>query len=137
MDRATNDRAAPAGATAGRSAARPSSRIYLAALALLAWLAVPWWLILGPTPQGDLVFAVCLLFTVIAFGVAAICVMKALRTRDAAAARETDESSGDQPLDTHTGSLPMRSAALQILLIPASIALGFTLIALVEVIDRT
>ena len=113
---------------------RPPARLFAIASALVAAQVIPWWLLLGASERGALLFAVCVVFTAIAFGLAALCVVQALRTRhgrrDSAAVPDA-AITGDELLKTGSGRLPMWAASVQILLVPAALALGFTLLALV------
>jgi hypothetical protein len=103
--------------------------VWLAALGLTAWLIVPWTLILATDLQGLYILAVVVLFTVIAFGLATLCVLRNLHTR---------RGSGvdGRRIGILTGILPVKAAATQLLLIPTAVAVGFTLIALVDVAER-
>ena len=121
-----------------RVAERPPQSVFAIAIALAIWLIVPWFLILGTTAQGGYVFGVCLVFSTIAFGICAIAVALSRRRRSrtgVGAAMDGDRLAPRQ-LATLTGRLPMGAAALQILLIPGSVALGFMLLALVDVLVR-
>jgi hypothetical protein len=113
---------------------RPPSAVVGTMLALVIWLIVPWWVILGPSPGGAMTFAVCVAFSVIAFGIVAISATRAVRARRRPG--RGDESLGATRLKTFTGPLPLRHAALQLLTIPAAVALGFTAIALVDAAER-
>jgi hypothetical protein len=103
--------------------------VWLGALALTGWLVVPWALILATNLQGVYILAVVVLFTVIAFGTAAICALRNVRTRRSADA-------DGRRIGILTGILPLNTAAAQLLLVPAAVAVGFTLIALVDVAER-
>lgn len=121
-------------------AERPPLRLFLIALGLCVWLAVPLVVILGTTMQGQLVFAVCLAFSLIAFAISGMTVIQALRSRPGRARGETstnESCSAERQLVTHSGKLPMKAAAVQILLIPGSVAIGLTFIAIIDVIVRT
>jgi hypothetical protein len=103
--------------------------IWLGALALTAWLIVPWALILATNLQGIYILAVVVLFTVIAFGTATICALRNVHSRGGGG---TD----GRRIGILTGILPLNAAATQLLLVPAAVAVGFTLIALVNVVER-
>lgn len=118
---------------------RPHARVYWVAIALLCWLAVPWWMFLGTSIEGDIVFGVCVTFSLIAFGTAITCISRALHTRDPGSTEESRTIGRPTPgtrLRIQTGTVPMHEAGLQILLIPAAVALGFTLLAIVEALAR-
>jgi len=119
---------------------RPARGLILAVIGFLLWLAVPWIIILGTTAHGEVVFAVCFVFSVIALGISGITVVQALRSRPVhreGLSSTGDDTGSDKQLVTQSGVLPMRSAAMQILLIPGSVALGFTVFAIIDVIART
>ena len=127
-------------ASPGPVAERPPRRLMLTGLGLWAWLAVPWIIILGTTLQGQVVFAVCLVFSLIAIGISGITVVQALRSRPNRRQRPPSVGAGTaagRQLTTGSGKLPMKAAALQILLIPGSLALGFTVLAIIDVVVRT
>lgn len=121
-------------------AERPPLSLFLIALGLCVWLAVPLVIILGTTVQGELVIAVCLAFSLIAFGISGITVIQALRSRPTRppGVTSTNESCGaERQLATYSGKLPMKAAALQILLIPGSMALGLTVFAIIDAVVRS
>lgn len=127
-------------ASPGPVAERPPRRLMMTGLGLWAWLAVPWIIILGTTLQGQVVFAVCLVFSLIAIGISGITVVQALRSRPVRRQRPASGGAGTaagRQLTTGSGKLPMKAAALQILLIPGSLALGFTALAIIDVVVRT
>src|SRR5262245_11582765 len=103
--------------------------VWLAALGLTAWLIVPWGLILATNLQGVYILAVVVLFSVIAFGTATICALRNVHVRPSTGTH-------DRRVGILTGILPLNAAATQLLLVPAAVALGFTLIALVNVVER-
>lgn len=113
--------------------------VFKTATWLVVWLAVPWWAILGTPGRGEGagMFAVALAFSVIAFGIAAIVVVRALHARGRATGTPLSlKTMLPERVQVDGGALPMRQAAMQVLLVPAAIAIGFTLLALVEVIER-
>lgn len=115
-----------------KTAKRPPKSVFLAAIILVVCLVVPWWLLLERSGYGHLVFAVCVIFTLIAFGIAVICTIRALRDGPGG----PFVGASGKWLSTWTGRLPMRDAILQILLIPGSLAIGFIALAFVDVIVR-
>lgn len=106
----------------------PSAVRWMAGLVL--WLAVPWWIILGHSSTGILVFAVCVVFSVVAFGAAVICLMWTRRVHWRRRGRRGPETGAPRRLRISTGSLPLDEATVQLLTIPGALALGFTAIAL-------
>jgi hypothetical protein len=114
---------------------RPPRRLWQIVLGLTAWLIVPWAVILGTSLQGIYVLGVAVLLTVVGFGTAVICVRRALESRQTSGAPARGLFGGR--LAILTGTLPMRAAAVQLLIIPTAVAVGFTLIALVEAIERS
>lgn len=112
---------------------RPPRRVFTIALMLLIWLAVPWGLVLATSLRGELVWVVCVVFTTIAFGICGIIVVQVLRGETG----RRRKGAGDGGwLATYNGRLPMKAAVLQILLIPGSVAVGFTVLAVIDVIMR-
>jgi hypothetical protein len=103
--------------------------VWLTALGLTAWLVVPWSLILATDLQGIYILGVVVLFTVIAFGTATICALRNVHSRRSGG---TDK----RRIGILTGILPLNAAATQLLLVPAAVAVGFTLIALINVAER-
>ena len=100
---------------------------------------IPGALFLGTSSGGQLILIVCIVVVLVGFGACWIIVAQALR-------RERDENrrklqsrpglASSRRLATHSGPLPMKAAAWQILLIPASVAVGLSLLALIDVIVR-
>lgn len=109
----------------------PPRSVILWMLGLVVWLAIPWWIILGGSSVGELTFAVCVYFSAVAFGIAAICVGKASRVHWQRDSRQDASGPGaPRRLRIFTGSLPLDEATIQLLIVPASLAFGFTAIAL-------
>lgn len=127
-------------AGSGHIAERLPRSVIIAAVALLVWLVVPWELFLGASVRGELIFAVCFVFSVIAFGTCAIIVAQVLRSRPERRQEPDDGRAGARApdlLSTYSGKLPMRAAAVQVLLIPGSVAVAFTALALIDVVIRS
>lgn len=104
-------------------------------------LVLSWWMILGAPESGEGpgLFAVCVVFSVIVFGLVALCAALTGRAggRDPAApAPRSLKDALPARVDTFTGTLSRRHAAAQILLIPVAIAVGFALLAIVDVVER-
>jgi len=124
----------------GQVAERVPRTVIITAIGLLTWLVVPWDLFLGTTVQGELIFAVCLVFSVVAFGTSSIIVAQVLASRHV---RRQGRDAGcvsrkaQKLLATCSGELPMKAAAVQILLIPGSVAVAFTALALIDVVIRS
>ena len=123
-------------------------RVFLLAIALSAWLAVPALLMLavpallmlavpallmlGGTARGLFVLGVCVVFSAVVLAAVAANVRIARRARPAARCEDTRRT-----VETVTGTVPMTQAATEILLIPGSLALAFSAIAACLILIRT
>lgn len=108
-------------------------RVVLTALAV-AMLA-GWGIILAPATYGGVVFVVCAFFTVLFFGLAGLNVAllrNGTEERDVLRHGEGDSES----VHIFTGELPRKDARVQLLIVPASVGIGFFALALVELFDR-
>lgn len=132
MQNSTHERRNSNSAADVSPAKRPPTSVIKSVIMLVVWMVVPWWLVLEPTEQGRVIFAVCVLFSLVGLGIAGLSAIRAVRNRPSDRVRGTRKW-----LSTWTGTLPMRSAVAQILLIPASLAVGFTALALVDLIVRS
>lgn len=122
------------GAARGRGGASPQRIAYFAAAALVAWLVVPFALLLGAGVEGGMVLTVCTLFILFTAGMTWLS-LKPAPSRVAGSERERQAGiSGDEGsrgLTTQSGRLSPRAAAVQILIVPGAVALGFTAFALI------
>jgi len=107
--------------------------VYRIALLLVAWYLLVEAVVYGGGTYEPVVIGVCLLLTLMAFALPGA--IAALRR--SAAPRAGPPRLGAwlrQRVQTASGPLEGREALIQILLIPVSVALGFTLISLVEIL---
>jgi hypothetical protein len=89
--------------------------------------------------EGPGLFAVCVAFSVIVFGLVALCAVQTRRAgrRDPAAPVPRSLKDALPPhVHTFTGTLLQRHAAAQILIVPVAVAVGFALLAVVDVVER-
>jgi hypothetical protein len=117
----------------------PPRRLVKAVIILSASAIVPWWLILDTDLLGKLVFAVCVVFSAMAFGICGICAAitpLSWRARLCESACDPD-APGKEWFLTHTGRLRRSAAAVQILLVPGTVAAGFTAFALIDMVARS
>lgn len=125
-----------------RTSQRPPAVIYKLALALVAFLIVPWWIFLGgpENAQGPGMFGVAVTFTVIALGFAITVVVQALNGRRrsglGAVGDGRDVSDSSTPVPVSEGMLSRREATTQVLLVPTAVAVAFILLAMVDAIER-
>lgn len=109
--------------------------VYRIALVLVAWILLVEAVAYGRGTYQPVVVGVCVVFTVIAFGLPSL--MAGLRRPDAPGAGPPGLRAWlRQRVQTASGPLTGRGALIQILLIPFSVALGFTAISLVELFVR-
>lgn len=118
---------------------RPPGEIYAIALAMIAFLVVPWWVFLNGSGEGPGMFGVATVFSVIAFGLASILVVMALRGRRRSGlskARPPPSMAAlDKPIPvSEYGALPLRQALVQILVVPVGVGLAFVAMAVVDVV---
>ena len=111
---------------------RPPNPALLTAVVSVVCVIASWWMFLADTGYGRLIFAICVVFTIVASGIAALCAIRAIR--DKAGAQPAGASRNRFP--TSTGNLPKKDALVQILLIPGSLTVGFVALAVVDVAVR-
>jgi hypothetical protein len=99
--------------------------------ACFLWLVVFGWVAFGTNIGTDMVFAVCAFFALVALGLPAVLGAAARRPRR----QRLEQASGDR-IQTRTGSLNWRQGAIQILLAPVALALGFTAIGVIDILVR-
>lgn len=111
------------------------TRVFVTAAALLASLIVVGWLTFATGRYEEMVFGTCTVFTIVALGLPTL--MSRIESRRADANRlfaRTGKSR--RTFYIFTGRLSMREAKAQILLVPVSLALAFSAIAIVEALVR-
>lgn len=107
--------------------------VYYTAVALLAWMVLMAWIAFADY-EGETVFGMVTLFAVISLGIPAVL----FNVR-----RHHDPGTGQPPslhswvrerFQTQTGPMPSRQAMVEVLLIPAAAAIGFTALAIVQML---
>lgn len=99
--------------------------------ACFLWLVAFAWVAFGTNLGAELVFAVCTFFALVALGLPAVLGAAAHRPRR----RRLEQASGDR-IQTQTGSLNWRQGAIQILIAPVALAIGFTAIGVIDILVR-
>lgn len=109
--------------------------VFLVAGSLLAWLIVAGWVAYATGRYAAMVLGACTVFTVVALGLPILIARIAKR---GAVANGASKPGGRKSrlFETYTGPLSVRQAVIQILLAPAALAVGFTAIALIEILVR-
>lgn len=111
----------------------PGAATYRIAGGLTAWFLLVAAIAYGQGRYAPVVIAVCVIFAVISLGLPALIVrMNANRGKPGAPGR--DGARSRQALETASGPLRPAAARLQILIVPVSLAVGFTFIGLVAVL---
>jgi predicted lysophospholipase L1 biosynthesis ABC-type transport system permease subunit len=108
------------------------SRMYLISMAGLLVALV---LLLGHSAYSEVVLVVCVLFAVIFFGVIALSLRLVRRSREEVPPFDVDQPSGGV-FTTFTGPLRKGEAKVQLMIIPAVLAFGFLMLAVVDLLDR-
>lgn len=111
------------------------ARMQLYAAACLAWVILAAWVAFDTGLREGLIFGVCTVFAVVVLGVTAVLGNIAAHRRSKGMPEALDQPA-EQIVQTRTGALSPRQAAIQILLAPAALAVGFTAIAIVDVVVR-
>lgn len=99
--------------------------VFLLALALL----------LGHSAYSGYVLTICVLFTVIFFGLVGLNLGLLRRTHEEVPPFDVDEPSGGL-FRTFTGTIRKGEAKLQVMIIPAAVILGFLALAVVNLWDQ-
>ncbi|MFQ5775840.1 MAG: hypothetical protein ACE5GS_15060 [Kiloniellaceae bacterium] len=99
------------------------------------WLILAAWLGYTTGVHEEMIFGVCTVFTIVALGLPALMFRIAAHRPDASRTREPGWPD-ENVVETYTGRLSAKQAATQILLVPGAVAVGFTAIAIVEVLVR-
>ena len=107
------------------------TRTYVAAAALLASVIAVGWFVFATHRYAEL-FGACTVFAVVALGLPSLLARIATRRRDLE--RGAPRRLTGTTVETLTGLLSAKQATVQILLIPGAVALGFTAIAVVELL---
>ena len=110
-------------------------RAQLYAAICFLWLVLFAWFAFSTGPIEDLVLAVCTFFALVALGLPALMGFISSQN-DRKRRRESYSKQADDRIETRTGPLRIRQVVVQILLAPAALAVGFTAIAIVDVLVR-
>jgi hypothetical protein len=102
----------------------------------LAWLILWAWVAFDTGLLEAMVFGVCTAFAVMAIGLPSLLShIAAGRTKSRGTPEDLDEPEAEK-IQTYTGPLSRRQATIQILTAPTAVALGFTVIAIIDVLVR-
>ena len=102
----------------------------------LAWLILWAWVAFDTGLLEAMIFGVCTMFAVMAIGLPSLLGhIAAGRTKTHGTPENLDEPAAEK-IQTYTGPLSRRQVAVQILIAPTALALGFTAIAIVDVLVR-
>jgi peptidoglycan/LPS O-acetylase OafA/YrhL len=101
-------------------------KFYLIAIALYAWGIAMAWIAFSGSGYESLVLPVATILFALVVGI----IVSLLRLTPRRKRRR--EPGGDQPVDTYSGPLRKRAAAVQMLLPAIAVALGFTLLGFVD-----
>lgn len=118
-----------------RTNKNPPMRVVVWAAVLLLWLILAAWLGYTTGVYEVMIFGVCTVFAVVALGLPALMLWIG-RRRPGPRPSRAPGWSDTEDVETQAGRLGARQAAVQILLVPGSLALGFSAIALVELLVR-
>jgi hypothetical protein len=115
--------------------ARTLPRIQLVAAVCFAWLVLFGWFAFGTGLGADLVFGVCTFFAAVALGLPALMGAISSHSRGPQGPERLVQRV-EHKVQTQTGPLSPWQAGLQILIAPAALAIGFTAIAIVDILVR-
>lgn len=110
-------------------------RVQVIAAVCFAWLVVFAWIAFSTGLIEEMVFGVCTFFAVVALGLPAVLGIMSSQATGEGRPEKLDQSTEDK-IETYTGPLSVRQAAVQILIAPAALAFGFTAIAIVDMLVR-
>ena len=112
------------------------ARVQVYGAVCLAWLILWAWVAFDTGLLEAMIFGVCTAFAVMAIGLPSLLShIAAGRTKSHGTPENLDEPAAEK-IQTYTGPLSRRQVAIQILTAPAALALGFTAIAIVDVLVR-
>lgn len=104
--------------------------VYLSVFAAFAWILVASWLAFANGADADLALGFAAVLTIVFFALPVIIRVTAASHSDAS--RESRNDFLSSRVETATGTLTGASAWLQVLIIPASLALAATLIGVIS-----